>query len=211
MGARIHDVDKSLKVTVGDSALVTLELTVKVHFSLPHPISLAQEIENATRLLNSEFRHEVAAELENIWRGPAEGRADPEKGAPDLDIDVPSDPSTPPLATTTQAAVSPPHFSPNRRNSQQARTRQQQIVLHLEGRYGFKPDQRTDRLAFTAWLTEVPGLTLTSANDLTPELAAKVLSRLNREPDAAHLVAEWRTYGLGLPVNLSAPEESLGF
>ncbi|MGY2892789.1 hypothetical protein [Deinococcus sp. UYEF24] len=210
MGRREFSSEKNLKVDVEAGQLVTLELTVKLTFALPAPISAEHEMANAIRLMGSDLRHRVADELEQTWLGveapPMPGA--PEQGAPILDIDEVCAPS-PESEIKDRPSTEPPPFNLTRRNSQQARTRQQQIVLHLEGRYSFKPDRRADRLAFTAWLTEVPGLTLTSTNDLTPDLAAKVLARLNREPDAAHLIAEWHTYGLGRPIT-SSSEKSLG-
>ena len=225
MGAREFGSTKNLKVSVEGGQHVTLELTVRLSFVLPAPISAEQEMQNAARLMNSSLRHRVADELEQTWLGqePETESAEPEQGNPALDPEAAAkeaapaegsiaDPPTPPRQSTRSADISPPAFNPNRRG-QQARTAQQQIVLHLEGRYGFTPDARTERLAFTGWLAGRPGLTLDTTNDLRPEVAQQVLRRLATEHNPDDLVAEWRATLLqpDHQPNPSIIDEPLGF
>jgi len=66
-------------------------------------------------------------------------------------------------------------------------------VLHLEGRYGFQPHQRQERLAFTAWLSRFPG-ELTSTTQLDLQQAQLVLKKLGAERDPQRLITEWRSW-----------------
>ena len=74
-----------------------------------------------------------------------------------------------------------------------SRTPYQAVVVHLEGRYGFKEDQRPERLAFTAWLARFPG-ELTSTTQLDLAQAQLVLKKLGAERNPQRLIDEWRAW-----------------
>ena len=195
MATREFSSSKRININVEAGQLVTLELTVSLTFALPEPISAEREIQNALRLMNSGLRHSVADELEQTWLGtepePETAAADPEQGDPALEIGEATEPLVPPAPKAGAAHVNPSAFSPNRRSGQPL-TAYQQIVLYLESpRFGFSPDERERRLAFTAWLGGYPGLELSSTTDLRPEAAERIQKRLSSERQPLTLIAQW--------------------
>ncbi|WP_407572102.1 ERF family protein [Deinococcus altitudinis] len=145
----------------------------------------AELIGSVKELWNHAKRLQLDAQLEGMekqfsgWRGDS-GKAAALRRDLQALIDKKSEPEIKeagPQATESRGRTTP----------------HQAIVFHLEGRYSFPPDQRPERLAFTAWLARFPG-ELTSTTQLDPAQTQLVLKKLGAERLPQRLIDEWRTW-----------------